>query len=106
MAIGTAPPANPVFLGGLARRLVADKLISDTQAREAQQRAIKDSMPFVSALIAGKALSAQKIAEIASLEFGAPLVDISAIEIDPAVAREVSDKVGKAARIKEKKAAK
>jgi len=50
-------------------------------------------MPFVSALIAAKALSSQKIAEVASLEFGAPLVDISAIEIDPAVAREVSDKV-------------
>src|SRR3546814_16189098 len=44
MAIGTAPAANPVFLGGLARRLVADKLISDAQAREAQQRAIKDGM--------------------------------------------------------------
>ena len=93
MAIGTAPPANPVFLGGLARRLVADKLISDAQAREAQQRAVKEHMPFVSALIAAKALSSQKIAEVASLEFGAPLVDISAIEIDPAVAREVSDKV-------------
>ncbi|NGY06678.1 type IV-A pilus assembly ATPase PilB [Solimonas terrae] len=91
MAIGTAPP--PVFLGGLARRLVADKLISEAQAREAQQRAVKESMPFVSALIAAKALSAQKIAEVASLEFGAPLMDISAIEIDPAVAREVSDKV-------------
>ncbi|MGH8447550.1 MAG: type IV-A pilus assembly ATPase PilB [Solimonas sp.] len=93
MAIGTAPPANPVFLGGLARRLVADKLISDEQARDAQQRALKQGMPFVSALIEAKVLSAQKIAEAASIEFGAPLIDISAIEIDPAVAREVSDKV-------------
>src|SRR3546814_9511837 len=93
MAIGTAPAANPVFLGGLARRLVADKLISDAQAREAQQRAIKDGMPFVSALIAAKTLSSRKIAEVASMEFGAPLIDITAIEIDPAVAGEVSDKV-------------
>src|SRR3546814_16096325 len=93
MAIGTAPAANPVFLGGLARRLVADKLISDAQAREAQQRAIKDGMPFVSALIAAKTLSSRKIAEVASMEFGAPLIDITANAIDPAVAGEVSDKV-------------
>ncbi|WP_051361967.1 type IV-A pilus assembly ATPase PilB [Solimonas soli] len=93
MAIGTAPPANPVFLGGLARRLVADKLISDEQARDAQQRALKNGVPFVSALVESKMLSAQKIAEAASLEFGAPLVDIAALDIDPAVAREVSDKV-------------
>lgn len=93
MAIGTAPPANPVFLGGLARRLVADKLISDEQAREAQQRALKNGTPFVSALLETKTLSAQKIAEAASIEFGAPLIDLTAIEIDPAVAREVSDKV-------------
>jgi type IV pilus assembly protein PilB len=93
MAIGTAPSANPVFLGGLARRLVADKLISDVQAREAQQRAARDNTPFVSALIASKALPAMKIAEVASVEFGAPLIDISAIEIDPALAGEVSDQV-------------
>lgn len=93
MAIGTAPAANPVFLGGLARRLVADKLISDAQARDAQLRAVKDGVPFVSALVAGKAITSQKIAEVASLEFGAPLVDIAALDIDPAVAGEVSDKV-------------
>ncbi|NKF22947.1 type IV-A pilus assembly ATPase PilB [Solimonas marina] len=93
MAIGTAPPANPVFLGGLARRLVADRLISDVQARDAQQRAIRESVPFVSALVASKALAATKIAEVASAEFGAPLIDLAAIEVDPAVASEVSDKV-------------
>src|SRR3546814_1682142 len=93
MAIGTAPAANPVFLGGLARRLVAYKLISDAQAREAQQRAIKDGMPFVSALIAAKTLSSRKIAEVARMEFGDPLIDSTAIEIDPAGAGEVSDQV-------------
>src|SRR3546814_5088179 len=50
-------------------------------------------MPVVSALIAAKTLSSRKIAEVASMEFGAPLIDITAIEIDPAVAGEVSDKV-------------
>src|SRR3546814_16971998 len=50
-------------------------------------------MPVVSALIAAKTLSSRKIAEVASIEFGAPLIDITAIEIDPAVAGEVSDKV-------------
>src|SRR3546814_18913974 len=94
MAIGTAPPANPVFLGGLARRLVADKLISDAQAREAQQRAIKDGMPFVSALIAAKTLSSRQIAEVAGLEFGAPLTDITAIAIDTALAAQVRSQVG------------
>src|SRR3546814_10199378 len=51
MAIGTAPAANPVFLGGLARRLVADKLISDAQAREAQQRRSEEHTSELQSLV-------------------------------------------------------
>ncbi len=93
MAIGTAPTANAVLLGGLARRLVADKLISEDHARDTQQKALKTGVPFVTALVESRHLSAYKIAEAASIEFGTPLLDLNAIELDTAVAREVSDKV-------------
>ncbi len=93
MAIGSAPTATPVFLGGLARRLVADRLINETQAHEAQLRASKDGVQFVTVLLGTKALSARKIAEAASVEFGAPLLDIAALELDPAIAGKVSEKL-------------
>ncbi|SFF60830.1 type IV pilus assembly protein PilB [Fontimonas thermophila] len=90
-----ATPATPgsVFLGGLARRLVADGLLTEEVARAHQQKALKTGVPFVSVLVESKAVSPQIIAETASVEFGVPLLDLSAVEIDPALVREVSEKV-------------
>jgi type IV pilus assembly protein PilB len=81
------------FLGGLARRLVADGLLSDDQARDSQQKALKTGTPLVSLLVEGKLVSAAKIAESASMEFGVPLLDLSSVEIDPTVAKSVNEKI-------------
>jgi type IV pilus assembly protein PilB len=91
MAIATQ--AQTVFLGGLARRLVAEGLLTEEVARTHQQKALKGGVPFVSALIESKAAKPLAIAEAASREFGAPLLDLSSVEIDPAVTKEVGEKV-------------
>jgi len=83
----------PAFLGGLARRLVADGVIDEDKGRELHQQAVKSGTPFVQLLVASKLATPARIAEAASREFGAPLCDLSAIEIDPAVYKEVSEKV-------------
>ena len=87
----TTTPAS--FLGGLARRLVADNLISEDQARDSQQKALKSGISFVSLLVESKLLAAVKIAESASIEFGIPVIDLSAVEIDGSVAKSVSEKI-------------
>ncbi len=93
MAINPQSVASAGFLGGLARRLVADGLLPEDQAREQQQKAMKSGAPLVSLLVEGKFISANKLAEAASLEFGVPLMDLGAIEIDPAIAKSVNEKV-------------
>jgi type IV pilus assembly protein PilB len=85
--VRTAPP-----LSGLPRKLVADGLISEPQVRDAQQRAQKNGVPLVSAFIEAKLLPAAKLAEVASIEFGVPLIDLAAIEIDPALVKELNEK--------------
>ena len=85
------------FIGGLARRLVADGLIAEDVAREHQQKALKNGVQFVSLLVESKLVTAAKIAEAASIEFGVPLIDMRAIEIDLAVAKGVNEKVLKKA---------
>jgi type IV pilus assembly protein PilB len=81
------------FLGGLARRLVADGLLSEEQARDNQQKALKAGTPFVSLLVESKLAPAAKIAEAASVEFGVPLIDLNAVDIDAAVAKSVNEKI-------------
>ena len=85
------------FIGGLARRLIADGLIAEDQARENQQKALKTGVQFVSLLVDAKLVPAAKIAESASIEFGVPLIDLKAIEIDPSIAKGVNEKVLKKA---------
>jgi type IV pilus assembly protein PilB len=92
LAISTQTSATG-FLGGLARRLAADQLLSDVQARDLQQKALKEQRPFVSVVVESKLVSASAVAEAASLEFGVPLMDLSAVEMDRSLVQQLTDKV-------------
>ena len=88
------PEESPsVFLGGLTRRLVADKLISEQHARELQAKSLRNGIPIVSVLVEGKSVPALKLAEAASQEFGVPLLDLSAFVVDSEVVNTVSEKL-------------
>ncbi|HVT37117.1 MAG TPA: type IV-A pilus assembly ATPase PilB [Nevskiaceae bacterium] len=84
---------NTPFLGGLARRLVADSLLGEEQAREHQQKALKSGTPFVSLLVESKLVAPAKIAEAASNEFGVPLLDLGSVEIDQNAVKTVNEKI-------------
>ena len=63
---------KPKFnLGGLARRLISDQLLSEQQANETYEQALKKRIPYVSHLVENKILKPMQIAVSASLEFGA-----------------------------------
>ncbi len=72
--------ANPIQLSGLARRLVEDKLLEDTVAKEASEEARKTRVPFVTHLVQNNLVGARDIANAAAEEFGTPLLDISALD--------------------------
>jgi len=72
---------KPKFnLGGLARRLIQDQLLTEEQAQENYEKALKNKAPFVSYLVENKILDALQIATSASQEFGVPLFDLEAMD--------------------------
>ncbi|MDR3416692.1 MAG: type IV-A pilus assembly ATPase PilB [Nevskia sp.] len=84
----SAPP-----LSGLARRFVANQLLSEEQARDSQAKALRNSRPFVTQLIDDKLIPAFRLAEVASTEFGTPLLDLSSVEPDVNAIRELGEKL-------------
>ena len=68
-------------LSGLAGRLVAEGLISAQAASQAQKDASLERMPFVQYLVEKRNVDSQRLAEVASHEFGVPLFDLDAFNI-------------------------
>jgi type IV pilus assembly protein PilB len=77
-----AVTANKIHLSGLARKLVVDGLIDEAAAQDHYQKALKEKIPFVSYLVANKLVAGRDIAAAAAQEFGVPLLDINALELD------------------------
>lgn len=77
-----ATPNTQINLNGLTRKLVNDELLSETDALKAQEQASKKKKPLVSYLVEQKLVDGGKIASSAAEEFGIPLFDLDAIELD------------------------
>ena len=88
-----AVTASQTNLAGLPRRLVQDGLISEEQLLEATDAAKKEKLPLVAYLVNEDLADARSIAVAASHEFGVPLLDLDAIDIDLEVVRAVDQKL-------------
>jgi type IV pilus assembly protein PilB len=80
-------------LQGLPQRLVSDGLVGDTQMVEAIAAAKERRVGVVSYLVEYNLADAREIAIAASQEFGAPLMDLDAIQPDLDTVRIVSEKI-------------
>ena len=69
-------------LSGLPERLVADSIVSVADVKQAIEDARKTKEPLVSYLVENEMAESRAIAVAASHEFGVPLLDLDAIEID------------------------
>ncbi|MDJ0700088.1 MAG: type IV-A pilus assembly ATPase PilB [Woeseiaceae bacterium] len=88
--VATASQTN---IAGLPRRLVQDGIISEDQLEEATEAAKKDSLPLVAYLVQAELADPKAVAVAASHEFGVPLLDLDAVEIDLDVVRAVDQKL-------------
>ncbi len=70
---------TPSQLSGLAGRLVADGLIEAEAAQQALDEAAVAKVPLVKHLVDNEIVDSQKLAEMASEEFGVPLFDVSSL---------------------------
>ena len=88
-----AVTASKTNLAGLPRRLVQDGLISEEKLLEASDVAKKEKLSLVAYLVNEDLADARSIAVAASHEFGVPLLDLDAIDIDVEVLRAVNQKL-------------
>ena len=77
-----ATPTKKIRLSGLARRLVEDELLDEQKAQRLFETSLKSQKPFISLIVQNKLVTSGRIAEAAMKEFGEPLVDIDAVDID------------------------
>lgn len=80
-------------IGGLARRLINDGLISEDDASKAQQQAREDHISLASYLVKNDYVKANSLANCASLEFGIPLLDLEALDLESIPAGLVPEKL-------------
>src|SRR5690606_35820964 len=79
-------------LQGLPQRLVADGLVADTAMVDALSASKERRQHIVSYLVEYNMADAREIAIAASQEFGAPLFDLDAIQVDFDIVRLISEK--------------
>ena len=88
-----AATASQSNLAGLPRRLVQDGIIAEDKLTEATDAARKDKVPLIAYLVSQELANARAIAIAASHEFGVPLLDLDALEVDLEVVRSVDQKL-------------
>lgn len=82
-----------VNLTGLTRRLVADGLLGEATAWNVLRNAVERKMPLVSYLVQHEHLDARVVAGIAADEFGVPVLDLDAVDLDEAPVKEMEVEV-------------
>ena len=88
-----AATASQSNLSGLPRRLVQDGIVTEEVVQEATEAARKKKLSLVAYLVANEKADSRAIAVAASHEFGVPLLDLDAIEIDLDTLRAVDQKL-------------
>src|SRR5579871_5725028 len=80
-------------LGGLPQRLVQDGVVEEAVMLEAMNAARERKTSVVTQLVSSGAAAARDIAVAAANEFGVPLFDLEAINLDLETVRLVNDKL-------------
>ncbi len=86
-------PAALAGLTGIARRLVIDGSLSDTDARKAIEASTKQKIPLGTYLIEHALANGAQVAMASSAEFGVPLFDAEALDLAQAPIKLVSEKL-------------
>lgn len=74
--------SEPVPLSGLARRLVEESILDADSALRSTEESRKEGTPFVAYLVSNGLAESRTIAVSASEEFGVPLLDLSAFDVE------------------------
>ncbi|MEO1421519.1 MAG: type IV-A pilus assembly ATPase PilB, partial [Pseudomonadota bacterium] len=84
-----AATASQNVLSGLPRRLVQDGIIAESAIQEALSESRSKKTPLVAYLVENELADPRAVAVAAAHEFGVPLMDLDAIDLDLDVVRSV-----------------
>ena len=85
--------ANLVGITGIARRLVLDGVLGEADARKALDEASKQKRPIHLYLLEKKLVTSAHIAGANAVEFGMPLFDSAALDLNQAATKLVSEEL-------------
>ncbi len=91
--MNAAPTANLVGITGIVRRLVLDGHLAEADARRAMEEAAKDKRPVNGYLLDKKLVTAAQVAGANSIEFGMPIMDVTALDLAQAPTKAVDEKL-------------
>jgi type IV pilus assembly protein PilB len=78
--MAVSPAAVP--LAGLPRKLVMDGLLDEEVASQVFDESMSEKVPFVSLVVSKGLVDPAQLAQIASEEFGVPLLDLDTIDLE------------------------
>jgi type IV pilus assembly protein PilB len=88
-----ATETTQIRLSGLANRLIKEQLLSRNATEQAYENALKQRVPFVQHLVKNKLLDSRRIALAAAQEFGVPLLDLAAMDLQDLPSNLVGEKL-------------
>ena len=88
-----AVSATNSALSGLSRRLVQDGLIAENEVLQALKGAQAQRITLVAYLVGQQLIQAQQIAVAAASEFGVPLLDLDAMDLDMEAVKSVDHRL-------------
>ncbi|MEM7613248.1 MAG: type IV-A pilus assembly ATPase PilB [Pseudomonadota bacterium] len=88
-----AVTASQSALSGLPRRLVQDGIIAEEAVQEALEASRSSRQPLVAYIVENSLADPRSIAVAAAHEFGVPLMDLDAMDVDLDVIRSVDQKL-------------
>ncbi|HRY00582.1 MAG: type IV-A pilus assembly ATPase PilB [Rhodanobacteraceae bacterium] len=87
------PAANLIGITGIARRLVLDGILAEPDARRALDEATKNKKPVTTYLLEEKLATTGDIAYANSVEFGVPLFDVGAMDLNQTQVKLVNEEL-------------
>ncbi len=88
-----ATPSTQLKMSGIALRLIEEGVLDEAAVEKIQADAAKKNRSFFTQAIRNKSLDSEKLAEIGSEEFGVPLLDLEAIDLEGAPVGIIPDKL-------------
>ena len=79
-SVSTPAGSSLAGMPGIARRLAAEGVVTEEDARKAVEASAKQKIPLVSYFVQNGIAPAAAVANAASIEFGIPLVDVRSID--------------------------